>query len=185
MIPQSMLKSRNHKLALVVLLVLLVSGWDSVVLGHGGKTGARSCLYSLDAASLPPLGHGGSWHIREFGDRRVFTATLQDIAFTTTTFTACVHFSQISTLVVGRIVYEPDIGPRFLNGGEISEQVSRLANLAFSADDTERIRRAIEGVDLVMVSDPILIDHNLYNMFELTLQQTPTLLIITISYAIS
>ena len=180
-----MLRFRNHRLFSLVLLGFLLTLWGGEVWGHRTETTARSCLYSLDAAKLPPLGHGGSWHIREFGNSRVFTATLSDLAYSTTTFTACIHFSQISTLVVNRIVYETVSGTRFLNSGEISGQISRLANLTFSAEDADTIRRTIEGVDLVIVSDPILIDHNLYNMFEITLQQTPTLLIITIGYAIS
>lgn len=180
-----MSRFRNHRLFSLVLLGVSLSLTSNEVSASETNSPETGCLYSLDAANLPPSGLDLQWEIRNHGNTRIFSATLAEVEFVTTTFRACDHFSQVSTLVLGRVDYTEPNSPRFLTDDEIFKQIMRLAELTFAADDAKAIRVAMEGVDLVSIHEPILIDHDLYNMFEIALQRTPTLLIITISYAIS
>lgn len=178
-----MLKFRNHSLFLRAILGALVLMLSGAVWANGAETDRDSCLYSLEAAKLPRS--AAEWQVRENSEERVFTAVLGDQAFSTTTFTACDHFSQVSTLVVSRRTYTEDNGLRYLTNDEIADQIGRLADLAFSPGDATRIKTAVHGKNVESGPTAIPIKHDIYNDFRLTIQMTPALLIITISYAIS
>lgn len=178
-----MLKFRNHSLFLLAILGALFLMLSGAAWAKAAETERDSCLYSLEAAKLPRS--AAKWQVRENSEERVFTAVLVDQAFSTTTFTACDHFSQVNTLVVSRRTYTEDNGLRFFANPEIVDQIGRLADLAFSPDDAARIKTEVEGKNVESGSAAIPISHDIYNDFRLTIQMTPALLIITISYAIS